>query len=173
MFECMNEFLSEENISLHREYYRKLKNKYSILEKSAPELKGITLDRIYDMRLPKSLKVDAIILKREIYLHEVFFDSFSRTYSFPKKVKSSFGSFQNLAFEAYMLAKNMNDGFLLLCEDAKGALLCDSREIYKFKRVILALDMWEHSYFLDYKFDREKYIKNALAFWNVEKFKQC
>ena len=43
---AMNLFLSEENIKRHLEHLRTQKLKYSILEKSVPELKGKSIKEI-------------------------------------------------------------------------------------------------------------------------------
>ena len=170
----MIEFLSEENIELHKGYYRTLKCKFSILEKSDARLQKKALSELYKLSLPKALKEEAIALKREIYLHELYFSSFSKN---PKNlslptVNSAFGSFQGLLFEAFSLAKDMESGFLLLCESKGRLSIMKSDAVYQLPHVILALDLAEHAYFLDYRFKKEEYIRAALSFWDGEKIKQ-
>ena len=168
----MIEFLSEENVSLHREYLRNLKSRYSILEKSDARLSKKTLFELYRLSIPKAVKEEAILLKKEIYLHEAYFSSFCKI---PKevvntKVKIGFGSFNNMLFEAFSLAKEA-DGFLILCEGQRGLCLYKSTSLYQLPPVILALDLAEHAYFLDYHYKKEEYIRAALAFWDGEKIK--
>jgi superoxide dismutase len=169
----MIQFLSEENINLHKEYYRNLKHKYSILEKSIGALKGKSLDGLYGLRIAKDAKQEAINLAGEIYLHELFFSSFIPDKEIKRqntdKIKAEFGSWENFVFEGYMYAKQQKNGFLILSE--KGNRLCflGSEGMYKLPKIFLALDLSEHAYFLDYKFERDDYIKSALFYWNTEK----
>jgi UDP-N-acetylglucosamine--N-acetylmuramyl-(pentapeptide) pyrophosphoryl-undecaprenol N-acetylglucosamine transferase len=74
---CQKEFLSEENIDLHREYVRQKKLKYSIIEGSVPEFKGAEVKDIYRMKISARDKTDAIDLLSEITAHDIFFSSFS------------------------------------------------------------------------------------------------
>ena len=56
----MTEFLSEENIALHKEYLRELSLKYSILEKSIEGIKGIRMSKIPMARCSRD---DSIFIK--------------------------------------------------------------------------------------------------------------
>ena len=89
----MNEFLSEENISLHREYVRKKQLELSILESSIPGLSGASVADIWHMRLTRRDRQDALALKLETLMHGIFFSSFSGV-SHPRSeyVTRSFGS---------------------------------------------------------------------------------
>lgn len=169
----MKDFLSEENISLHKEYFRVLKHRYSILEKSVDKLKGKELFELYELRLPKQILKEAIALKKEIYLHEVYFSSFISDGKIKNqntdRIKAQFGSWQNFVFEAYMYAKEQSGGFLILYEKKKSLVFSRSDEPYRLPKLILALDLCEHAYFLDYKFQRNDYIKSALMHWDGAK----
>ena len=59
-FKAMNMFLSEENIKRHLEHLRTMKLKYSILEKSLPELKGRSIAQIVRLGINRKLKDEAI-----------------------------------------------------------------------------------------------------------------
>ncbi len=169
----MTEFLSEENISLHKEYWRNLKLRLSILEKSVPELKGKALDELYALRISRQIKDEAILIKKEIYLHEVYFSSFLPESKLKNqsvgRVKSEFGSWQNFLFETYMYAKEQKGGFIIVFENKKGLAFTQSDTVYKLPKVILALDLCEHAYFLDYKFQTDSYIKAAISHWDGTK----
>ena len=169
----MLEFLSEENLNLHKEYYRNLKHKWSILEKSIPVFKAKDLSELYMVHASKDAKNEAICLKREIYLHETYFSSFikSEEKRNPQnaKIKSQFGSINNFLFEAYMYARKLEGGFFIIFEEKK-RLKFASDSLYKLPHAICALDLCEHAYFLDYRFEKDEYIKSALAYLNENKF---
>ena len=59
--ESLRMFLSEENIKEHERYLYELNLKYSVLTKSAPILKGLTLSEIW-RKLPRSN------IKNEVFL---------------------------------------------------------------------------------------------------------
>jgi superoxide dismutase len=168
----MIEFLSEENIALHKDYCRTEKHRWSILEKSIPALKGKGLSEIYTMHLSRDVKSEALKLLKEINLHELYFASFVKKGEKrnPKneKIRSQFGSIDNFLFEAYMYARELSCGFFLVFEEKKKIKFGES-SVYKLPNVILALDLCEHAYFLDYRFNRDKYIKSALAYFNENK----
>lgn len=171
----MLEFLSEENISLHKEYYRNLKHKFSILEKSIPNLSGKTLNELYELKLSRQIRTEAIALKREIYLHEVYFSSFTdreRAQSSQNtRIRAQFGSWQSFVFEAYMLARELEGGFLVVYEGKDKIELVHSEKIYRLPRLLLALDLCEHAYFLDYRFGKDDYLKLALLHFDDTKIK--
>ncbi len=167
MYERMGEFLSEEGILYHKEYYRNLKCKLSILEKSESALKGKAIDELHKLRIPRYIKEEAIILKEEILLHEKYFSSFGNPNKFGEKLKKQFGTFENFAFEAFMFSKEVKNGFLII--SSNGKRVCFSNQARCFDEIKLVIDLCEHAYFLDYKFDREQYVKNAISRFDVSK----
>ena len=58
----ISEILSEENISLHKEYVRQMRLRYSILESDLPRLKGASVSDLPRLRLDKRDLCDALDL---------------------------------------------------------------------------------------------------------------
>jgi Fe-Mn family superoxide dismutase len=89
-------------------------------------------------------------------------------------IDSSFGSFDNFKAEfAKAGATRFGSGWAWLCVDGNGGLFVTSSpnqdnptmDIAEKKGTpILALDVWEHAYYLNYQNRRPDYIA---AFWNV------
>lgn len=110
-------------------------------------------------------------------LHQLFFENMgpsiptSPNVELMEQINRDFGSFEILKQQMTEVAKVVEgSGWCLLvwvplfkklevlqCEKHQNSTLWGCK-------LLLVLDMWEHSYFLQYKSDRSEYIK---AFWNI------
>ena len=169
----MNEFLSEENILLHREYLKNKRLKYSILEDSAPSLKGADVRDVLRMRLNQYDRRDAISLLPEIKLHELFFSSFSSArFSHSDLVCDGWGNEAAFLNEIFIVGMSLICGFV--CIYFSGARITvrgfvNCLDVFKFGEPLLALDVFEHAYFMDYGFDKERYLISALPYLDITK----
>lgn len=164
----MRYFLSERNIELHKRYLNDCLSKISILKKSTDNLS----DNIKDLR---SSKVNKDI-KREAYelyfnrdMHELYFKSFVKDPQPSSVVRRCYGTENNFVYELYRFAKGSRGEFIAVYLDRRGNVRFDDA-----RRVLssgydpqLAVDLCEHAYFLDYGYDREKYLTNALSGLNL------
>ena len=169
----MNEFLSEENIALHREYLRNKRLKYSILEGSIPALKGANVRDVLRMRLKQYDRRDALVLLPEIKVHELFFSSFSSA-RFPHSdlVCDGWGNEAAFLNEIFRVGMTLGCGFV--CIYFSGARITvrgfvNCLDVFKFGEPLLALDVFEHAYFMDYGFDKERYLISALPYLDITK----
>ena len=161
----MNDFLSEESILMHREYLRELRLKYSILEKSIKGLKGKNIREIMRQNFQPDVKKEAITLLSEVELHELFFASFSETGGHSKRVAMCYGSVGAFLNLLYSLALDADGGFLVI--HAKRGKITPAityvKEYYRLAdKPVLALDLCEHCYFPDYRFNKNAYLLAAL-----------
>ena len=164
----MTEFLSEENLALHREYLRTCSLKYSILEKSIRGISRKQVTEILGMRLPRAQRNDVLALLPEIELHELYFKSFCDI----KNVRSSlvcerFVSEAGFLNYLYRLGMGLDHGFVTV--NVKGDKIeCmatdDYASCYTTGIPVLAIDLCEHAYFYDYGFDKSGYLINALPY---------
>ena len=167
-------FLSEETVLRHKNYLADLRLKYSVLEKSYPEILGLDIKEIDSLRLPSQVKREAISKKSEIILHELYFNSFSDKFYLSAAVKACYGSEANFLYEIESeLMKSCSYGFLLIYADIRKRLKFvfgdELSDILLKNEPILAIDLWEHAYFSDYAFDRKRYVKGALLHLNLSK----
>lgn len=85
-------------------------------------------------------------------------------------VERDFGSFEALVKEFSESAKKVEGvGWALLVRDEEGTLYVLNIEKHNLMHIagfkpILALDVWEHAYYLQYKNDKGKYVDN---WWSV------
>ena len=171
----MNEFLSEENIALHREYVRQKKLKYSIIESSIPELNGAEIREIYRMKISARDKADAIDLLSEICAHDIFFSSYCST-PYPRsetvaRVYGSEASFLNLLYRNCLSQKY---GFVFVYafgDSIEVKEFSDTENAFRFGTPILSIDVCEHTYFMDYGFDKERYLVSSLPYLDISKLR--
>ena len=144
-------FLSETNLSMHKEYLRELNLRLSIFEKSYTESLGKSPMEILRLKIPKKDRIELFELKSEIAAHNIFFSSFL----FEMRVSDS-----ALRYDMLCEAMRAKSGFLVAWRGKKGEFLYmageDYREIFKETEPMLAVDLCEHSYFYDYGFDKKK-----------------
>ncbi|HZD42546.1 MAG TPA: superoxide dismutase, partial [Methanomicrobiales archaeon] len=85
-------------------------------------------------------------------------------------LESEFGSFERFKKEFTAATSVEGSGWatLTFCRQTKRPIIMQiekhSNNVYPMFTIILALDLWEHAYYLDYQNDRGKYVD---AFWNI------
>lgn len=166
-FEGLNCFLSEDNIRRHREFLNTARLKLSILIKSDGRLKGITLGEAKRLRGDRSLREELCSLLWCINSHEAYFDSFRvNPYVDPRKKSIS----EKLLYDIYSLGMNRDYGFICISAEGDNVKLSFSdgnNWLDNFDDKILCLDLYEHAYFLDYGFNKDKYLKNAISHLDI------
>ena len=162
-------FLTEENIMIHKEYSKTLRLRHSIAEKSIPQIKGKSILEIEKMRLPSSVKNDILPNLREYVAHEIYFRSFCSNRLSCPKIKDFYSSVEAFLYEIYLIASCKSYGFVFVFVDERGRPMIHHSE--DCKRIMLtpslAIDVSEHAYFLDYRFDKERYLRSALSNLNL------
>ena len=171
----MNEFLSEENISLHHEYLRQLKLKYSILEDSIDVLKGAELRDVYRMKISQRDRSDAINFLSEIKAHEIFFSSYSgEAYPRSDAVRNMYGSEAAFLNQLYRRCLLQTFGFVFVYALRDRILVegfTDINNAFRIGTPTLAIDVCEHVYFMDYGFDKDRYLVSSLPYLDISKLR--
>lgn len=169
--DAMRLFLSKENIDQHISNMRFYEAKISILEKSAPRIKGLTLTELNNLRIDREIKKEAVLLKKYVVAHRLYFDSFRENIGKCPRIREIYGSREKFIYDVFTLAKSKDTGYVFICVDKRNLPMiiysADLSESYPACTPVLCLDICEHAYFADYRFEREKYIKNALAYFNL------
>lgn len=160
-FQALNMFLSEENIKRHIEHFKTLKHKLSILEKSDDRIISATIDNIKKMRIDRELRREIVELKVMVHSHECFFNSFAlrQRISPGDRLRA-----EKILHEIYLRGKEMNGGFIYLFNDKGIIRISDD---YRDVNPMLCIDLYEHCYFLDYGFIKERFLKNALPYLDL------
>jgi len=160
-------FLDEDSIRIHKEYVENLGLRYSILEKSIEEIKGKKVRELLKMRLSERDRQDVLDLLPEIVLHKLYFSSFSeKEQETSVNVRSQYGSEAAFLNALYKEGINLRDGFLVIYKNRgkiEYAASSDYKVLFVKAEPIIALDLCEHAYFLDYGFRKKDYLFNSLS----------
>lgn len=107
-------------------------------------------------------------------LHELFFENIGDGSTQPdaetkRLITSSFGSFERWAEDA-KAGLLSGHGWMVLAFDYKERRLFNNLirtehdvGLFANTHIMLALDAWEHAYFIDYHTDKESYVANLLG----------
>lgn len=170
----INNFISKNSLNIHLDIYRNNLNKLNIL------LKKANYNYSYSMiDLINNINIFDLNIRGEIlyYLsstlnHNLFFYNISNnkyiepTGTIKMSIDKYFKTFDNFKKEFKISALNLKgSGYTFLVIDNKNELKIintsneDSPYYYGYIPII-ALDLWEHAYFLDYRNDKNTYIDN-------------
>lgn len=159
--------ISDQALNMHKDYLKRLRLKYSVLEKSYPELRGKGIDEIAKMRIRD--REEALNLKCDIALHELYFSSFGEGYQCSELARACFGSEASFLYELFEWCRSHKDDYAVVhinrgkIDFAGGS--CDL--FIKIRKPILCVDLCEHAYFLDYGFERDTYLERLLPYLNI------
>lgn len=114
----------------------------------------------------------------QVFNHYFYFEGINPKAGLPSskfiaKIEENFGSWTNFTEDFHANAMRIfGSGWVWLVQDRRGALqilTTQNGDIPQGYRLLLCLDMWEHAYYLDYKWDKSNYIKAFLRCinWNV------
>jgi Fe-Mn family superoxide dismutase len=165
--------LSEENLDINREYLRMKRLKYSILEKSINGIKDKDIHNITRQKLNREDKKDVLELLSDITLHDIFFSSFcDNTFLSHHSIRAFYGSEAGFLNEVYRECMSLSQGFVCVYQDEGRIRISGSSDnvgLFKLGTPILAIDIFEHAYFLDYGFDKDRYLRSALPYFDISK----
>lgn len=172
-FNGLEPYYSEETLRIHYEkLYKGYVDNYNRIQ---TKLENARKNNEYDNI--KCLEKDLSFQGSGVILHELFFNNInipipsSPSDELMERIIKDFGSFENFKKQFAEAAKvveasgwcllvwanNFNKLEVLQCEKHQNLTLWGCIPL-------LVIDMWEHSYFLQYKSNRQEYIN---AWWNI------
>lgn len=174
-YNFLEPYISSEQLKIH---HLKHHQAYVNGTKQALEKLEIARKNSEDVSIKALLKELSFNLSGHI-LHSIFWKSITSVNKSPpapkgilaEAIEDEFGSFDRFKKEFSQAA--------LSCEGSGWAVLSFSKSLSKLiimqiekhsinaipqNDILLALDVWEHAYYLDYKNDRARYIEN---FWKI------
>ena len=168
-------FLSMQNIRVHYDILHKgYVDKLNRLTQQYPGLQNISLEQIV-----QGYAGDAYNFAAQILNHNFFWRSISpsggglpsdRTYSLIIQTFGSFDNFKEKFIRAAM--QHFGSGYVWLLHDPTSKMLVIEtgkdawNPISSGQTALLNLDLWEHSYYLDYINDKERYTREFFNFIN-------
>lgn len=170
----LSPYIDEKTIRVHHDtlfqgYVTRLNNAL----KMYPRFQNWSLERLIlqNKRLPQDIQTVVYNNAGGVYNHTVYFDSMTPNYRRPsnfmmRMIEKSFGTYDN--FINQMLTAGLSvfgSGWAWLVSDGGDKLKIVTTKnqdtpLPNGQFPILPLDVWEHSYFLQYLSDRGNYIMN-------------
>jgi len=174
-YNSLEPYISEQIMTLHHtKHHQSYVNGANVL-----------LEKIWDSR-QKNTELDFKSVLRSLsfnvsghILHSIFWNVMAPadgvknkpTGEISKAIENEFGSFEQFKKEFSQTAISVEGsgwGILMYDRLSQRLLIAQIEKHnlngYPEHKILLPLDVWEHSYYLDYKNDRAKFVE---AFWNV------
>lgn len=160
------------------EHYLPALEKLNAMVLAEPLLQNSTLEQ-----LAQNPDKDVARAAASVFGHELYFKSLAPKASEPsarlrESLKRQFGSVEKF-LEAIKenAAKVYGSGYTWVCEDCCGGLFIMSTPDHTLPdgeniRPVYALDLWEHSYYLDRQNHRDDYVDAALEIMNWEELER-
>lgn len=171
-------FISSETFHYHydRHYQTYVDNVNKVIKNTKYEEFSITdiIMRSYDTF--ESDVIDEPLLNNalQVFNHQLYFEQFTdkpveMNDKFLEIINKNFGSLEIFKKEFEKEANSLfGSGYVWLSINYVGKCIIHTSKdannpIQAYWKPILCLDLWEHSYYIDYRNDRKRYIEN---FWN-------
>jgi Fe-Mn family superoxide dismutase len=160
--------ISAETLSLH---HNKHQRKYvdtmnQLLQKEA--VRGATLEEVVRAAKGKLFNNAAQAWNHEFYWNSLSPKKLRPSAALARRIDSDFGSHERFIDQlAKAAADQFGSGWAWLIEDAgKLAIVTTSNAdtpMAHGKRCLLAIDVWEHAYYVDYHNQRERYLSGVIG----------
>lgn len=183
-YSTLEPYISDRTLYIHyNNYYLKnLKNLNDILNKENYNYKYDKEDLFKHIDLFNIANRDDIIYNLGgVVNHELYFNSVSNLgnnkpiLEIKKEIEKKYGTYENFAQELKKMALNLKGSgytYLVINKNKELQIINMSNEEspYLYGMIpIIALDMYEHAYYLDYQNNKEKYID---SFFHIIDFKK-
>lgn len=132
-------------------------------------------------KFPIEYRGDILFNAGGVVNHNLYFNSMDKEKRLPtgkllEKINSTYGSYENFKQEFILTAKKIvGSGYTFLVLDKNKNLniinTSNQESPYSYGFIpLFTIDLWEHSYYLDYQNRRDDYINN---FFSIVSFKQA
>lgn len=174
-FDDLSPYLSEETMKRHYRIYTNYVNKLNeLIPDNEENLEDIikNIDKFPIQDRDKILYSASAILNHEMYFNNMGVDKNKLVGKLKEKIVQQYGSIENFIEEfkkqaSYVVGSGYT--FLVLNNNDLEIINTSNQENpYSYGLIpIMALDLWEHAYYLDY-FNRQEYIDNFFSIVNFE-----
>ena len=181
-YDALEPYIDKETMHFHHDKHLKayVDNLNKALE-SHPEYHSWTLERLLAEldQLPEAVRTAVRNNGGGVYNHDLYFDLMSpEVQGIPEEITAAFGGEEN--FKSQMKAAALGQfgsGFAWLVKDQSGALKIialpnQDNPLSQGLIPVLALDVWEHAYYLKYQNLRGDYIDNWFHVINWKELKK-
>lgn len=184
-YDSLEPYIDKETMVLHHDKHHQsyVDNLNKILS-THPEIESKSLEQLLSNPtiLPRDIRQSIINNAGGVYNHNFFWSIMGQNKGghakdeLLKAIEKDFGSFESFKEKFNKSAlTTFGSGWTWLVSNDEGelAIMSTSNQdspITSGIKPIIAIDLWEHSYYLKYKNERNKYIEN---WWNVVNWEQA
>ena len=171
-YKAMLNFMSEDTLRAHLSHLDGLRSRLSFLKKCYPSFKDKTAGELASFRQYSRLPRELFLCALGIFLHEQYFSSFTEIPLPCREVKSYYTSENAFCYELLSAARETDSGFVYAVRDKRRGVRIVSDPLCSKPLLadrILSLDLSEHAYFSDYGFNRDEYLRRAIAYLDLPK----
>lgn len=184
-YDSLEPYIDKETMVLHHDKHHQayVDNLNKILS-THPEIEAKSLEQLLSNPtiLPRDIRQSIINNAGGVYNHNFFWSIMGQNKGgqakdeLLKAIEKDFGSFESFKEKFNKSAlTTFGSGWTWLVSNDEGelAIMSTSNQdspITSGIKPIIAIDLWEHSYYLKYKNERNKYIEN---WWNVVNWEQA
>lgn len=181
-YESLEPYISDRTLSIHynNHYLKYLKNLNDIITKENYDFK-YSKEELFNHIDEFNISVrDSIlfnlggVVNHELYFYNMSpFNNNNPILSIKEKIDKQYGSYDNFKKEFKKIALELvGSGYTFLVinknKDLQIINMSNQESPYLYDMIpLMALDLWEHAYYLDYQNNKEEYIN---AFFNIIDF---
>ena len=136
---------------------------------------GKTPLEIASLDISRDVKNEILPRFISIKSHETYFSSFASVPTPCPLLKKHFSSAASFRFDLLCAAREADCEFLFVFVERSRPVIRfsrDTRGAFLTREPVLALDLSEHAYFLDYRFNREEYLRRAIEHLDLQRLLQ-
>jgi len=171
--DALEPHISGETLTLHHGKHHKkyVDTMNQLLEKE--RVSGSSLEEIVRNSSGKLFNNAAQAWNHDFYWHSLSPQGGKPSALLKRRIENDFGSFERFARQlADAAAAQFGSGWAWLVKKESGLEIVTTSNadtpMARGERCLLTIDVWEHAYYVDYKNEREKYLKaviNELLNW--------
>ncbi len=166
-------FITEHQVRIHHQHHHQayIDNANRLLNELKQARKEKSLNQIQSLSQALTFNLSGHTL------HSIFWENLKNKNNDPlsktleKEVKKTFGNVANFKDEFSALANSVfGSGWAALAYNRESESLIiyqiekHNNNLLPNHKILLLIDVWEHAYYIDYLYDRQRYVD---AFWEV------
>lgn len=163
-YDACEPYLSEETIKTHYEkHYKGYVSKLNECVEKNPVLRCMDIES-----LAKSGNEAVSFYAGGVLNHELYFSGLFPVTDKQRRLSPEAAAFVEYSGGAAALTEKLLDmsrnfkgsGYIwAVCRCGKTEILCSENQQHICGKILFCCDLWEHAYYLDYRNDREKYVR--------------
>jgi superoxide dismutase, Fe-Mn family len=160
--------ISAETLALHHGKHQKkyVDTMNELLQKE--QVRGTTLEDVVRAAKGKLFNNAAQAWNHEFYWHSLTPQKTRPSSALARRIDADFGSYERFSAQLGKAAADLfGSGWAWLIEDGGKLAIATTSDadtpMAHGKKCLLAIDVWEHAYYLDYQNERERYLSGVIG----------